>query len=783
VPNVTIKIGAALDADITALFAPIEKRAERARDVIAKLLGAGIKKGVEGAGAADALSDVFRDAIRDGIREGIKAGLKTPIKIPTARVPSSAGGGAGGPYRSLPGGAAAGGGSSRGVSEEVRAARQRAREESAAAREVQRDAWRRQNARERNERDSVRAADADARNRHGRADRFGAGVGGVVSRGLGTAAGIGADIARGAGLRFDIGGYVAANAEAQTRATDLSNSGYMPNAKGAAGIRQDPAALAKEAMTVASSVGMSQNDALAGLQAFVGKTGDLETARAVLKDLAMLSQATGTSLEDMVSAAGDASTELGDRFPSAAAKAEAVRDVMRAVAAQGKLGSVEIKDMATQMAKLTASSPQFAGTSKENIAMMGALAQEAKARGGAASATQAASSVQAFTSMLSTPARVKAMRAQGVDPVDKKTGMFRSAQDIITEAIVATKGDPIKLKKMFMNAAGARPAVGFANVYRKAGGGQEGIDAVAAEFDKLKKAAMGEGEIAVSFSEKMKSTAAQTQLANNRLQELTAAMQDRVVPQLLAFAPKLTEALTWATASGSNAIAAAAGAMVVKSGGEQAIKMGVEKLVSAIALAPGPFALLATAVVGATYAIDALDNYLEKSGYKEKWDKKNDVAPRDAKTGEVLNTHGDASKVTAALAAAGVVDPKALGATDRERRERGLFGDMKPLSAPGIGDFARVDERAPGGAQLAEVFGPPRADQPSPLPGLPEMFGPPRAPGDDKPTGPVELAPTSAELVGAAAGKAMAAVLRDAPFTVNFSGGPPVAVDPSGRTQ
>ena len=55
---------------------------------------------------------------------------------------------------------------------------------------------------------------------------------------------------------------------------------------------------------------------------------------------------------------------------------------------QGKLGAVEVKDMAVQMAKLASRATEFGGKSDDTIAALGAIAQEARAKGGAANASR-----------------------------------------------------------------------------------------------------------------------------------------------------------------------------------------------------------------------------------------------------------------------------------------------------------------------------------------------------------------------------------------------------------
>lgn len=359
---------------------------------------------------------------------------------------------------------------------------------------------------------------------------------GAARQAAGFAAGIARDVAAGAGVDFSLSSMVAKNVDLETRATDLSNAGFMPGAEGANGRRVSPRELMKQARDLGNRTGFSSSSVIEGLQGFVGKTGDLETGRAVLEDLAKLSRATGTNFEDMVNAAGDVSTTLGD-IPN---KGEAVAGVMRSIAGQGKLGAVEIKDLAVQMAKIAAAAGQFEGDPKENVALLGAFAQESRQRGGSASATQAATSVGAMLSTFKTPARVAAFKANGID-VTTSSGMVRNPKELVIEALRAQGMDPVKFKSMFANVAGARAVEGFATIYRQAGGGQAGEDAVRAEFARLEQAAMGAGEILESFNASLRTTEAQANIFNNKMQETAGEMQSALLPALIALSPAIIE--------------------------------------------------------------------------------------------------------------------------------------------------------------------------------------------------------------------------------------------------
>lgn len=370
----------------------------------------------------------------------------------------------------------------------------------------------------------------------GRGFSAGARVAGRVGR---AALGIAGDIAQGAGVDFSLGGHVARNADLEERAMQLVNSGYMPGAAGANGRRQSAGNIAGDARSVAMQTGFSSNDLIEGLQKFVGKTGDLETGRTIMKDLAVLSKATGTNLEDMVDAAGDVSTQLGD-IPD---KGAVIAAVMKQIAGQGKLGAVEIKDLATQMAKIASQAGQIEGNVADNIALLGAFAQESRQRGGSASATQAATSVQSMMNTFKTPARVAAFKAQGIN-VFNNQGMVRNPQEILMEALHAQGMSPTGFKKMFANVQGARAVEGFATIYRQAGGGQRGEDAVTQEFDKLKKVAMQETEIAESFAAAMKTSKSQATIFNEKLGLVVQTLSDSVMPAFAAIGPGLIAMLT-----------------------------------------------------------------------------------------------------------------------------------------------------------------------------------------------------------------------------------------------
>jgi hypothetical protein len=356
---------------------------------------------------------------------------------------------------------------------------------------------------------------------------------GMGGKALRAGMGIARDVAGGAGVNFDLASMVQQNVAMETAATSLSNSGYIAGDK-RNGTRVDPRALMNQAFQVGQATGTDANDALEGLSKFVAKTGDLQTGRDILKDMAVLAKATGTSLDDMVDAAGDVSTAL----PDGADKAERLRAVMQGIAGMGKVAAVEMKDFASQMAKIAANAGQFEGDASKNILTLSAMAQESRQRGGSASATQAATSVASFVSMLKTPARAKAFEAAtGSKVFNKETGLLRDPQTIIKEALSKVGMDPIALKKVFQNSGGARAMEGFATIYRQAGGGAKGLSAVDAEFERLRTSAMADAEVLVSFQAALKTSEAQAATFNNQLRQSALQIQDALIPAMAQLAP------------------------------------------------------------------------------------------------------------------------------------------------------------------------------------------------------------------------------------------------------
>ena len=515
--GIRIKVGASLDSNALSVFQPLEKAAERARQNIQKNLNAGLD-----GRASVRTARTTGDALDRELEKAANKILRDEEKSQKDRTRLVA-----------------------------RETKERTRLETQAAAAAVRSAKsaEREEARAKNTGISWRGGAIGIGRRAAistsRRTAIAFGLGG---RAIASGAGLAESLLSGMGVDLSMASHMANAQETQQRLVDVSNAGYIPGAAGAQGMKQDAGDIQKDVFKAADTGRFSHNDVAEGLQKFVGLTGDLDTGRKSLEAMARLSRATGANFADMEMAAGEVSNNLGD-VPD---KAAAIEQVMRVVAGQGKLGAVEIKDMARQMAKIATQAGKFEGGTAKNIGDLGILAQEAKLRGGATSATQAATSVASFAQDITKGTTLKhwaaaqvynpkTKRMEGLSPfTDASKTTLRSPQELIMEALKYSKGDLTKIGSLFPNKMSVRAVSGFAQIYRDTGGDQKAkLEAVAAEFDHLRAAQLTAEEVQRAYTEATETSKSKVQLANNKLDEMAGKIQGAMIPALGALAPAL----------------------------------------------------------------------------------------------------------------------------------------------------------------------------------------------------------------------------------------------------
>lgn len=294
----------------------------------------------------------------------------------------------------------------------------------------------------------------------------------------------------------------------------------------------------KEVLNTATAEGVRSGrgteEMLHGLQKFIDITGDLKAAQENIKMISTYADASGSSLADMATAAGEL-------WGSGTVKnAKELAATLGTFTEMGKGGAIELKDFAKDFAKLTGSSFKFGGvTQSENVSTLGALAELGKKRGGAKGPIQAMTSVQAFTSDV-TGNFAKIQSQLGIKLRDK-TGHMRSAEDIVADVVQASGGKGEKLHGLF-GRQGVRAIDASMVTYRKAidnkATPKEARAAVVAEIRELSAKHLTEEQAIIEAGERRAEADRQFAMVTEKLK---VAMGEQLLPVFLQMVPTITE--------------------------------------------------------------------------------------------------------------------------------------------------------------------------------------------------------------------------------------------------
>jgi hypothetical protein len=571
--EIRIKIGAVQDRSVDAVFGNVEKRAQKARDNINRALGgtgsnalgsslANMGKQAEAAarqtdkawsGQLRALNNYARLQDREWKRSAQER-IKTEANANKAI-----------------------------LKEAATANRARLKDEretsQAIVREFKKQVREREQSIKAQERDEVRTRRSFAERTSHRATRF---LFPPPSGILGSAHRMAGDMLRGAGVDLSIGGATGRAVELQTLAQQISNQGYRAGDKGPAGTRVEGATLEAEARKVGGDLSLDPHELLKSQMKFLDVTGDLDASRKNMKGLAEIAAASNTDFTAMAEAAGNVSRHL-EETPD---KAEKLLGIMRVLAGQGKVGSIEIKDFASQMAKIAALAPKFHGDVGENITKLTTIAQLSRAEGGSATAAQAATATARFADVFKSGARMKKFTAAGINPyVDGNHTELDDPFQIIRKSLIATKGDALKMGDLFKSVMAQRGIDALTNAYNKAGGGKAGIDAVNGQFSIFgKESAMTKAEVEEDNAKRQQTIAAKAQKFQNDIDKVVASAADKVFPALEKLAPPavalaegLAKVVGYVAENPIKSVILALVAAVGRAGLESALRAAIEK--------------------------------------------------------------------------------------------------------------------------------------------------------------------------------------------------------------
>lgn len=584
-PSIQIKIGASLGRDVASVYKPLVAAARQARAQIERELNATGNAPARPRNVATSQEAAYNRAL--AALERLKAREASAAEKSAAREAALADKVAQAKVRA----------EQRAFDQKLRnSTKAREAENAAILRDVARHERMQERVAARRAREESGATESLARRTSYRAIRhFGSAIN--------TAAGVAGGIARGAGVETNLGSLVGQAVSLESKATSITQSGYLEGEKGAAGTRQNPADVLRNIKEAANGAALSFDSVADGLQRFTSHTSDLATGREILGDLARLAKANNTDFDEMATAAGDVAKKLGD-IPN---KGQATLSVMRMLVKQGKLGAVEFIDMQKSIASMVGPSGQFAMGSTGAMAQLGAIFQIVKSTGYAKNPAQAATSVSSFAGDLTSKAGLKSLQKAGIkDSVifaDKGHTKLNSPEEIIIAALEKSNGDLGKLSAMFGNKRSGAVLKSFSDMYTGAGGGAAGANAVRATF-KQYSAGASDDDVGGALSAALKTSASQVQLFNNKLAEIGEGVAARVLPQLERLAPAILKAVEslgqfagWVAENPGKAIAAALTASIARAGIESVVRSGIDQLIKN-AIAGGPNIMGGGATVG-----------------------------------------------------------------------------------------------------------------------------------------------------------------------------------------
>lgn len=315
------------------------------------------------------------------------------------------------------------------------------------------------------------------------------------------------------------------------------------NARNAGGAYTDPKQLEAEAYAVTQEVkGTTAEAALDAMAKFLTLTGDLKTARASLKDFAVVSKATGADMGAVAEATASISKQFGITDP------DQIRQVLASLDYQGKAGAIELPDLAAGLQSVGAAGAAF-GMDKGvgGIKKLGGLSQVA--RTGTGGAAQTFTALQNVFKMLLEKSddfkqeKVRVFQGKGAN---KKT---RQIDDVLIDAISKVGGNDMEKKSGKLSELFGGEAMGAINplmaIYKTAFGGAQGTDKdkQAAGVAALRKA-FDEATNAAGTWDDVVSDAAQMQATNSAkltatFENLKSKVGDAVLPKLTELADKV----------------------------------------------------------------------------------------------------------------------------------------------------------------------------------------------------------------------------------------------------
>lgn len=370
----------------------------------------------------------------------------------------------------------------------------------------------------------------------------------IGSSATGAIGGVGrlAGAALSIGGGFAVAGAIENQMSEEAQASKLANQAQVPGEK-------------KQILADARGVrGFTGSEALAGMSAFVTKTGDLKTARDLIGSLGDLALATDTDLGDLGATAGQVFNVLKGQIKDPAERMKQLKDIMGTLAQQGSMGAVEMNNLATIFGKLGSATSRFEGGAPALMKQMGALAQLAVQGGGASSPEEAATAVARLSTDIVTNRKKFAALPGGGVTVQSATdpSKLRDASAIMIDVLEKTKGDITQVSGLF-GGESIKVFEGLKKLYTDAEGVEKGSGI------KALKAGLGEFTGASTSAESIKArTDSRFQDSDIQFKEamkkFNMEVGSRLLPAITELIPKFVDFIPQITRA-SEAMAGLAG--------------------------------------------------------------------------------------------------------------------------------------------------------------------------------------------------------------------------------
>lgn len=305
--------------------------------------------------------------------------------------------------------------------------------------------------------------------------------------------------------------------------------------------KYNPAGLTSKFNQTSVASGVGADDLVTGVQSFVAKTGDLDSAIKHLDTFATTAQASGASVSDIANAAADLSEKMDIK------SVDQMREALASLYLEGKKGAFEIRDLAQYLPEVAAAAQSFGVKGTSGVAKLGGILQIARQATG--SGAEAATSVEAmFRQMTAKSGKIQSGEAFGGNAVsvfekNDPTKPLRDFNEILADMITASKGNLVQLQEVF-DVRGIRavnPLISkFRDANNAAGGGSKGAAAgraaVLAGLSDAGNVKGGFGEIEQDSAEAMKSFNVQMEIVSTKLKQ---AIASELFPEIQKLTPEI----------------------------------------------------------------------------------------------------------------------------------------------------------------------------------------------------------------------------------------------------